>query len=128
MIRKSTLTIPTLGTINAHAFFFDDYAKIPYFILIIDENIKRYKQLDDIQKFEKLINEGVIDVHGLSELLSIDKKTKNRGTEQKKQLIKSKEMIKKRLVNRESYLETASRAMAQTTKKDDVLKDDENEE
>lgn len=51
------------------------YAQIPYLIQILTENVKRHKQLDDIQKFERLIHEGSISVRGLLNLIPIDAKT-----------------------------------------------------
>ena len=51
------------------------WAQIPYLVQIVQENVKRFKQLRDMQNYEKLINEGVIDVHGLMKLVPIDKET-----------------------------------------------------
>ena len=61
---------------KAHAFLGDGgagWAQVPYLIQIVQENIKRFKQLRDIQSFEKLIHEGVIDLQGIEELIPIDK-------------------------------------------------------
>ena len=63
---------------KSHAFFGDGgagWAQIPYLVQIVQENIKRFKQLRDIQNFKKLIHEGVIDLHGLLELVPIDEET-----------------------------------------------------
>lgn len=63
---------------DAKAFIGDGgagYVQIPYLIQIVQENVKRHKQLEDIQKFERLLHKGTVDIRGLMNLVPIDRKT-----------------------------------------------------
>ena len=50
------------------------WTQIPYLAQIAVENVKRYHQLEEIKKFEKMIHEG-IDLRELITLFPIDQKT-----------------------------------------------------
>ena len=73
MIKIFILLLPT-----THGVWGDGgagWAQIPYLVQIVQENVKQFKQLRDIQNYEKLINEGVLDVQGLMNVVPIDKET-----------------------------------------------------
>ena len=65
------------------------WAQVPYLIRIVNENIKRHKQLEEIKNFEKLIHKG-IDLNGLRKLYPIGEKTLDylKKVERKKHQVK----------------------------------------
>ena len=77
-MKKIILLFTLMFNCESSFAFFDGgagFAQIAKLIQIIEQNRERFKQLRDIQRFERLIHEGRIDVYGLAELLPIDSET-----------------------------------------------------